>query len=910
MNFSNCQLTQRPAFCKECPIAHVTEGYVPPLRGTGPDLYVGEAAGETEAQQGKPFVGGAGAWLTSLCGAARIQRPTLNIVNVLGCRPPENVFPTSREWRWTSKEDARRAVAHCVEHHLRPVVDGEKWGKVVALGDVPLRTLTPRGGISKWRGSPLPLRWAPEKGVRVLPTYHPAYLMRDAKYFSVAVRDLKRGLEIAPEHYRLWPSLRDVQEWDATEFAFDFEWGHDGRISICGLSSKYYEAIVVPFDEPYVSELKRIFENAKVLIGHNIVGADTRYFEQLGWKVNAELVDTMLIHHLVSPDLPHSLGFVGSVFTSKVFWKGRGEEEEDEDGNWTGSGEQWRTWNSPEALPVEYGGYGGCSSGAEAFRLYNARDTDGSLQCAAPLQTLLRKYDLEYVYRNVSVPVAYVCRDMCDAGMKIDNQRVKDIREDIETHIATLEVQLPEGLRPYEQPCMRQVAAPPGTYKSKTKKCKGKKKDGTKHDPVEIVFTIPGTQCCPRCGAVVESGKLAELKKVKVASTERIVPWNSNAMVLAYADSKECPEIINLKTKRRTADKKARKVWGREHTEFTLVDTLKKLATQKNSFAKPGFMYVDRLYFNLLPHGTSEGRLSSSGRRRGEPVLVDGKHVYHNGELVTITDPNIQNQPKIIRKLFLPDVEGWGILNLDVVQGENMLTAWLARDYERLERLNTPGYDEHSDLAARCFAVPFDRVKKGGDMEYLRHVGKKINHARNYGMGPIKMQQELALEGYNYTIGDVKGMIVEWRKMNAGTAKWQDEVTILAQRQGYLVNVFGRKRWFSSRDFATKALAFLPASTLADCVLRMMIALYPTRFARELSELRLERVYELPSPWRLAIQVHDSLTLMGPHETHEEVARGVKAVMEQPWKELDGFVLRSDVEYSTKSWGDVKKLEV
>ena len=129
---------------------------------------------------------------------------------------------------------------------------------------------------------------------------------------------------------------------------------------MCGLTDKSYTSICVPFVEPFISELKRIFEAAEVIIGHNIVDADTAYFEKLGWNVSAKLHDTMLAQHLIQPDYRHGLAFVASVFTNKVFWKGKGEEQEDEAGNILPAGAQWKTWDSPDAIPREFGGYGGC----------------------------------------------------------------------------------------------------------------------------------------------------------------------------------------------------------------------------------------------------------------------------------------------------------------------------------------------------------------------------------------------------------------------------------------------------------------------------------------------------------------------------------------------------------------------
>jgi uracil-DNA glycosylase len=877
------QVTQKPDFCSACPINHVTEGYVPLHRGTGSELFVGESAGEEEVKSGKPFVGGAGTWLNSMLRSSRIARSTISIVNTIGCRPPGNVYPGSDKWTATSRIEAYQAIQYCKQHHLDPALVQIQPTRIVALGDEALVSLTGRSGITLWRGSPLPLRGQAERGPKVVPTLHPAYLMRQPGLFSVAVRDLRRGLEVPPENYDLYPSIDTVVNFTSRTFAFDFEWDEWSNITMCGLSDRPFMSICVPFVGDYIPELKRIFESAEVIIGHNIVDADTTYFEKLGWNVRAKLHDTMLAQHLVQPDYRHGLAFVASVFTNKVFWKGKGEEAEDDAGNILPTGAQWKTWDSPDSIPREFGGYGGCTSGDESWRLYNARDTDASLQAEDGIFRLLRQFNQEHVYWNVSLPGAHICRWINERGLRIDHTRLGVIRADLESEIAETELRLPEGLAPYEKPITRTVPAPAGTYRAKTLHCSGRKSDRSLHERVEWVVSQPGPWGCPSCGREFNS-KLAIVKRIKVPDTKRIVPWNSASQIQSYATSKGCKVIPHVKTGNNSSDKRARKIWGCEHTEFATVDCLKKLITQRNSFAKDGLLGIDWVKFRLSITGTSEGRLACRG-------------VYP-------ANLNLQNQPKIIRKIFIPDQPGYGILSHDIVQGENMLTCWLAKDWERWERLNTPGFDEHCHMASLFFNTPV------GPENPLRKPGKVINHGRNYGLGERKTQDYLAAEGFYYSIGDIREMMNKWKTENRRTAEWQQETIHLAERQGYLENPFGRRRWFQGRDFATKALAFLPASTLADMVLRMMICHYPSIFGTELLALGMSVVGDLLSGWRMALQVHDDIVEIGPDETHMEMAKVTRAVMCQPWKELDGFRFRVESKYSTVSWGDAKVLEV
>lgn len=883
----------RPQFCRTCPISEHTRGYVPLESGRSATLVVGEAAGSNEADKGKPFVGGAGSWLNNLLRAAWIKREDLNVINTIGCQPRDNIYPTDRKWRWTSRDAARAAVEHCNYHHLQPGIAHVNPNRIIALGDHALTRLTGKRGITVWRGSPLPLAGDNSK-LRVLPTLHPAYLMRDAKFTSVAINDLKKKLEVPPEFYNLYATTAQLADFNSPVVAFDFEWDRNGDITICGLSDKLYHATVGAWSGESIGQFKRIFEQATDLIGHNIIGADTKYFERLGYTVRARMHDTMLKQHLVQPDFRHSLAFVASVHTNKVFWKGRGEEKEDQDGNLIEAKEQWKTWDKANAIPRELGGYGGCRDADEAYRLYNARDTDGSYQVNQDLDTLLRRYNLENVYWNVSVPIAYVARDLSEHGLAIDTKLVKEVREDLGNEILQLEQTLPTGLRPYEKGITRQIPAPPGTWKAKNAKCKGTKKAGTQHEPATWSVDQPGTSECPICATPKEI-KLTQLKRIKVPGTELIKPWNSSPQVMAYARAAGLKVSIKRERGTESADVNARKVWGRTHPEFRIIDRLKDLSTEHNNFAKEAIQHEKRLYFNLLVHGTSEGRFSSSGQRQG-------------------IDPNIQNQPKSIRKIYIPDRTDWSFIELDYASGENMLTAFLAKDFERLERLRTPGYSEHLDLTRKIFNLPSitkkEAVEYGPDKLDIYDIGKHINHGSNYGMTYIKLKEYLEMNGFFYSDADCKEFMAAGKQLNPRTAQWQAETIEMARRDGFLRNPFGRMRWFSTRDIATKSLAFLPASTLADIIIRAMIAHYPERFPQEITNLGLAMSGSIIDRWIMSIQVHDSLVLQGPHENQLEQAHRSRAIMCQPWKELDGFSLdvESKVGEPGGSWGSLKVL--
>ena len=853
---------------------------------------------EEDIAKGAPWLGGYGSFLNNLLTKAGISRKESTLTNTICCQPPGGLHPSDVKWHYTSRGDARSALAYCSHHFLEPIVRGRTWDKIIAVGEQALQALTNRKGILVWRGSPLPTKWDNSQ-LKVLPTLHPTDLFKDMNMSSVVVNDLRKQPLAVPENYNLYADADALSRFTSPVVSLDFEWDGDENVTIAGVSGRFYEALVGTWDGTSNTEqFRRILEEATDLIGHNLITAECKHIDKWGWKLKARLHDTMLKQHLLQPSFKHGLGFVGSVYTNKVFWKGKGIETEDQDGQ-VEVKYQWRTWNTPEAIPRSIGGYGGCSSADEAFRLYNARDTEGTFQINHQLDVQLQKWDLEKIYWNVALPIAHICSDISDAGIRINHDKLAEIREELQEEITKNEQLLPEGLRPFEKPITRSVPAPAGTYKQKSKICKGKRKAA--HDPITFTFRAPGeTAECPSCGRVLEAGKISPLKRVKVPDTEIVRPYMSSPKVMVYARAQGLKIPVNRKRGTEAAYFNARKGWARTNPEFRILDNIKDAATELNTFAKEAMQGVDRLYFRLNPTGTSEGRFSSSGKRKG-------------------IDPNIQNQPDSTRKIYVPDQATYSLIELDYSSGENFLTAYLANDYTRLSRLRTPGYSEHLELARQIFDCP-DLTKSPEDIRefwgqrisgYAAYdIGKHANHGGNYGMTHVKLQEYLEMNGIFFSTKQCKDIIEARKALNPETSRWQDETIRRAERDGYLRNPFGRIRWFSTRDISTKALAFLPASTLADIIIRAMIAHYPHRFSAECVNLGLTKVSELCYAWRIAAQIHDSLVMQGPHDEAMEQARRTKALMEQPWTELQGFSLGVEVKMGVPgaSWGELKKV--
>ena len=141
-------------------------------------MFVGEAPGADEDAQGKPFVGRAGQLLTKMIEAMGMKREDVIIGNVNRCRPPGNRQPTLEE------------AAICRPFLFREI-SVIKPEVIVVMGNTALRNLLEvREGITRVRG-----RFQDFRGIKVMPTFHPAYLLRDPSKKRETWEDLQKVME-------------------------------------------------------------------------------------------------------------------------------------------------------------------------------------------------------------------------------------------------------------------------------------------------------------------------------------------------------------------------------------------------------------------------------------------------------------------------------------------------------------------------------------------------------------------------------------------------------------------------------------------------------------------------------------------------------------------------------------------
>ena len=173
------ELNSQICNCLKCPLGQTRTNFVFGVGNPRAELmFVGEGPGADEDARGEPFVGRAGQLLTKMIEAMGFRREDVYIANVVKCRPPGNRDPEPDE------------IEAC-EPFLKAQIEAIRPRVVVALGRFAVQTLlrdaTP---ITRQRG-----RWREYDAVKLMPTFHPAYLLRNPAEKKAAWEDLQRVMK-------------------------------------------------------------------------------------------------------------------------------------------------------------------------------------------------------------------------------------------------------------------------------------------------------------------------------------------------------------------------------------------------------------------------------------------------------------------------------------------------------------------------------------------------------------------------------------------------------------------------------------------------------------------------------------------------------------------------------------------
>lgn len=331
---------------------------VPEGNGTLGVFIFGEALGEHEAREGKPFrpYAQAGSLFERVIRMCGFDRQQFRIFNTVNCRPPRD-FLDGAPWELG-------AVNHCAVHRNRAVAEARPQ-VILALGNVPLRYLTGEAGksrgISYLRGYVLPS--LDYDGIPVIGSFHPSFVKRGKQaYINVLAHDIRKAVAIAQgkfTNYCLNPSqgadqfvnyitnptpdaarsyLQRAKENLGAFMAFDIETNNSmfvdededeqvelevtaGQVNQIQFSLGVGEAIAMPWVEPYKSIAIEMLALPHIKAAHNGWRFDMPVLKREHVEVKGIVHDTRWMWHHLQPDLPAHLQFVGSFYGMPFPWK-------------------------------------------------------------------------------------------------------------------------------------------------------------------------------------------------------------------------------------------------------------------------------------------------------------------------------------------------------------------------------------------------------------------------------------------------------------------------------------------------------------------------------------------------------------------------------------------------------------
>lgn len=387
--------------------------------GEGPQrpklILVGESLGETEEREGRPFCGTDGKILDGILTSARIRREDCYITNVVKVRPPANKIRRLHELGLSISD-----FIPALKEELSKV----DCNICVPLGDVALNVLCEKDGITKHRGS-VYHSTLNEKTLCV-PTYNPGFIREFYQARGVTVEDLKKAVRVGERGYDVVvfntltrPTLEDVQLFierikTLPTFSFDIETVTGNQIACVGIGGVFEEgrqSLCIPFKHGYRnywsrdeeifvwSLLRDLFQNDALKIGQNLA-YDLTYLTNFIGEPTPPWYDTMVAHHCIDPELPHTLAFLTSIYTDVPYYK---DDPKDE-------GESWKYVSSSEQLWE-----------------YNGKDVEVPLIIEPLLTKEMKESGMWDFFQGYEMSLVRVMWRISQRGMLMDDEKKKEL---------------------------------------------------------------------------------------------------------------------------------------------------------------------------------------------------------------------------------------------------------------------------------------------------------------------------------------------------------------------------------------------------------------------------------------------------------------------------------------------------
>lgn len=754
----NLRFKRTKCNCKECPldgqkkVLGIANFEKPKI------VIIGEAPGKDEDVQGEPFVGASGAKLKEACASAGIVWHTAYKTNIVLCRPPNNAIDSS---------EGKAALECCLPGFKEELewLQKNEAKVLVPTGNTALSALGIDGKIGKARGSVYQVG-----KMAAVPTYHPAFILRGMwKEEPTWIGDLIKAKDLSlrkwkppKENFNLFPSVQDVKDFVKEALEENLLIGVDiettslsefySKIIVIGLASSGEDVLSVPLlrqggksywtlkDEMMVKrELIKLFAKGRLVFQNALF--DVRHLEYHGFPVGSVEHDTMLMHHCISPELPHNLGYIVSVYGDTPYWKEVVLGSED------------RMINMDD----------------QVLRTYNARDAAVMLQVLPRELEHLKQVGTEKTYRNVSMRLIKPLLRMSQFGIPLDQKKLK-AKKILFTRRATSaekklkEVcELPEGFNLGSGDHLRLLVW--GIEPKMTPRLKQEKAeiDG---DPKRRKDTKKYLEICSKLN-VFENTKALYRTTAKPRMTDGgSVAVDGEALIAierAALNRYDAMRHLVRKTEKWEQERKDIEkllVFLREYRKYADAE---KLASTFSGFpVGPD----GRVHPSYKIHGTATGRLSAS-------------------------DPNPQNFPSDVQDVFVAPA-GYAVIKADYSNIELRVLAYITGE-ELLIKTFESGKNIHDMNCKLLFGIDESHPQ----WKIARRAAKVYVFGRSYGGGVNGIYEQLivAVPELNLTFEHFKEMDKKYFEKLSKYRAWVEKQQKTARDTRCVTTAFGRKRF-------------------------------------------------------------------------------------------------------------------
>lgn len=821
------------------------------VRGDGPIpsrlMIVGEAPGYDEEKEGLPFVGESGKELNRMLHEAEIMRSECFVTNVSRVRPLDNyighfmakakkdITPkhTLLRDRWVTQEITSGYA------ELLQEIEMVQPNLIITCGNIPLWVLTGIWGVMKWRGSQL----MTESGIRLVPTIHPAAVMREWSTRAAVVSDLKRARKLMTrkgpyENTPAWrfqvgssfgvvtdtlKSLYDCVHAGTLEWIdLDIE-TVSGHIDCIGLSWSRLDAICIPLmsrgnlsgywseeeEAMIVFMLYKILTHKRVKIRWQNGLYDAQYIHRHWHFIPRHGQDTMISQHSCFAALSKGLGFLGSLYADYyVYWKDEGKVVD---------------LKVPE----------------EQRWAYNCKDDVYTREVGEVLQTTVEKLGLSEVDK-IQQSLFHPVLSAMIRGVRVipaaKNKMAMEIQEELSKREAFLYSVLGHEINHNSSPQMQKLFY-----------------EDLKQPVIKNRKIVAGrTFMAPSCD---------DEALTKIAQREPLLRPITNAIADIRTLEKFLRDFVMMKLD----------VDGRMRCSFNIAGDAGgksapysyRLSSSKNAFGSGG---------NLQTIPSEKSKSSGKAAARGS---------------MDFTLPNI-------RSMFGPD-PGFTFFDMDLDRADLQVVAWEANDPLLKEALKK-GVDIH---LLNVFAIdnvdPPDLAELvEGHPRYLDHrtprkhkreFSKVFAHATDY-LG--KSKTVAAHTGR--TVHEIDRAQKNYFDRYPGIKLWQDRVITQVRKHRFVENRLGYRWYIFDRiddSLMPEAVAWIPQSTVGNVINRIWLNMW-------------DKIPEV----QVLLQVHDSLAGQIPIHRLPLLLPKIKEYAQITVPYDDPLIIPVGIKTSEISWGD------